>query len=155
MPPEVLAMLGLSAEATPEQIQAAIQEQRKTAAATERTNMLAALGLSEEPGKPADLQAVAAQAKDGVAYREAQLDRLHALTITMEGNDEAGVESRRRCPRGLRRAKPGAHQRPDHPPGSPPRHPARRAAEPHARQPAAAASTQKLKLSAFGLGGKR
>ena len=93
MPPEVLAMLGLSAEATPEQIQAAIQEQRKTAAATERTNMLAALGLSEEPGKPADLGALAAQSKDGLAYREAQLDRLHALTITLEGNDEAGVKA--------------------------------------------------------------
>jgi len=93
MPPEVLAMLGLGAEATPEQIQAAIREQRVNAAATERAGMLALLGLTEEPGKPADLANLAAQASDGVIYREAQLDRLHALTITVEGNDEAGIKA--------------------------------------------------------------
>ncbi|MFC4428038.1 S49 family peptidase [Deinococcus navajonensis] len=93
MDPKILAMLGLSADATPEQIEAAIREQRVKAAATERTNLLAGLGLTEESDKPADLGAYAAQARDGAAYRQAQLDRLHALTITVEGNDERGIQA--------------------------------------------------------------
>lgn len=91
MPPEVLAMLGLSADATSEQILAAIRTQRQTAASTERANILAALNLTEEADKPADFTGLAAQAADGRAYREAQLDRIHALTIATEGNDERGI----------------------------------------------------------------
>ncbi len=153
VPPEVLAMLGLSAEATPEQIQGAIQEQRKTAAATERTNMLAALGLSEEPGKPANLTALAAQAKDGAVYREAQLDRLHALTITMEGNDPAGIQAADDA------REVYAAQSLERISGQITRLEARRDTLPAGQQSKAPANTaapaQKLKLSAFGLGGKR
>lgn len=93
MDPKILAMLGLSADATPEQIEAAIRDQQAKAAATERTNLLATLGLTETSDQPADLKALAAQARDGAAYREAQLDRLHALTVAVEGNDEAGVKA--------------------------------------------------------------
>ncbi|AZI45323.1 signal peptide peptidase SppA (plasmid) [Deinococcus psychrotolerans] len=154
VPPEVLAMLGLSADATTEQIQAAIDIQRKTAASTERTNMLAALGLSEEPGKPANLSALAAQAKDGALYREAQLDRLHALTITNEGNDEAGVQAADDA------REVYAGQSLERISGQITRLEARRDTLPGGQQSkapanAAAKSTQKLNLSAFGLGGKR
>lgn len=96
VPPEILAMLGLKADATPEQIQAAIKAQRETAAAAERTNILAALGLTEEPGKPADFRALAARAADGAAYRERLLEQVSALTITTTGNDEAGQQAAER-----------------------------------------------------------
>lgn len=93
MPPEVLAMLGLQPDASAEEIMTAIRAQRANAAATMRAGMLADLGLTEEPDQPADLKALAAQAQDGQTYREAQLDRLHALTITTEGNDERGQQA--------------------------------------------------------------
>lgn len=96
VPPEVLAMLGLKADATPEQIQAAIKTQRETAAAAERTNILAALGITEEPGKPVDFAALAARAADGTAYRDALLGQIGALTITTTGNDEAGQQAAER-----------------------------------------------------------
>jgi len=154
VPPEVLAMLGLSAEATPEQIQAAIQKRDQVAAATERTNMLAALGLSEEPGKPANLTVLAAQAKDGVAYREAQLDRLHALTITNEGNDEAGIKAADDA------REVYATQSLERISGQIARLEARRDTLPAGQQSKSpantdAAPTHKLKLSSFGLGGRK
>lgn len=93
MPPEVLAMLGLAPEASAEDVMQAIKTQRATAAQTERTAILAQLGLTEEDGAPADFKGLAAQAADGRTYRDAQLDRLHALTIRAEGNDERGQQA--------------------------------------------------------------
>lgn len=93
MPPEILAMLGLTEDATPEQIKAALQKREATARATERATILAALGMTEEEGKPADLPALAAQAADGAAYRTALVDQLKARTITLRGNDDAGREA--------------------------------------------------------------
>ena len=93
MPPEVLAMLGLAPEASAEEVMQAIKTQRAAAAQTERTAILAQLGLKEEDGAAADFAGLAAQASDGRAHREAQLDRLHALTIRAEGNDEQGQKA--------------------------------------------------------------
>ena len=93
MPPEVLAMLGLAPEASAEDVMQAIKTQRATAAQTERTTILAQLGLTEEDGAPADFKGLAAQAADGRTYRDAQLERLHALTIRAEGNDERGQQA--------------------------------------------------------------
>ena len=90
MDPDTLALLGLAADATPEHIQAALDKRQKTAASTERAGILAALGLTSETGSDAHLRSMAAEAADGRLYRESQLDRLHALTITVEGNGEAG-----------------------------------------------------------------
>lgn len=153
MPPEVLAMLGLSADATPEQIGAAIEKQKRAAAQTERANMLAALGLSETPEQPADLAAVKRQAADGAKYREDQLDRLHALTITVEGNDERGIAAADDA-----REVYGA-QSLERISGQITRLEARRDSLPSGplsqSKQADAAPTPKLKLSAFGLGGRK
>lgn len=98
MPPEILALLGLSAEATPEQIKAAMQQREQSAAAEARSSVLTALGLSEEAGQPsADLADFAARAADGSAYREALLDQLKARTIALQGNDEAGLQAAERA----------------------------------------------------------
>lgn len=91
-----LAALGLSADATEPEILAAIearnQAQTQHAALTGR--ITAALGLPEGAAAPSDpLAALTAQAADGRVYRDAQLDRLHALTITTEGNDAAGIQA--------------------------------------------------------------
>lgn len=90
MTPELLALLGLQADATPEQIRAAILKREQTAKAGERAAILAALNVTEEEGKPADLPGLAAQAADGAAYRTSLVDTLKAHTITLRGNDEAG-----------------------------------------------------------------
>lgn len=93
MPPEILALLGLSEDATPEQIKAALNKREAAARATERTTILTTLGVQEEDGKPADLSGLAAQAADGAAYRTALVDTLKARTITLRGNDEAGQQA--------------------------------------------------------------
>ena len=97
-----LAALGLNADATEAEIMAAIEVRNIALARDERRGgrVLAALGypqgqtLPEGTVIPADpLAALSAQAADGRAYREAQLDRIHALTITAEGNDAAGIQA--------------------------------------------------------------
>ena len=88
--PELLALLGLQADATPEQIRAAILKREQTAKAGERAAILAALNVTEEEGKPVELPGLAAQAADGAAYRTSLVDTLKAHTITLRGNDEAG-----------------------------------------------------------------
>ncbi|MVN86826.1 hypothetical protein GO986_08625 [Deinococcus sp. HMF7620] len=87
---ELLTLLGLSADATPEQIKAALNKREAAAKTAERASLLAAIGVTEEEGKSADLAAVKAQAADGAAYRTALTDQLKARTITLRGNDEAG-----------------------------------------------------------------
>lgn len=97
MPPEILALLGLTEDATPEQIKAAIQKREAAAKTAERTSLLAALGVTEEDGKPADLTALKAQAEDGAAYRTALTGQLKAHTITLRGNDDAGQAAAERA----------------------------------------------------------
>lgn len=94
---ELLALLGLSADATPEQIKAALQKREAAAKNAERTAILAAIGVTEEDGKPADLAGLKAQAEDGAAYRTALTDQLKARTITLRGNDEAGQAAAERA----------------------------------------------------------
>ncbi|MDP9763850.1 S49 family peptidase [Deinococcus enclensis] len=97
MPPEILAMLGLDENATPEQIKAALQKREAAAKAAERTSIFAALGVTEEDGKPADLTGLKAQAEDGAAYRTALTEQIKARTITLRGNDEAGQAAAERA----------------------------------------------------------
>ncbi len=97
MPPEILALLGLPEDATPEQIKAALNKREASARAAERASILVALGVTEEEGKPADLAGLAAQAADGAAYRTALVDQLKAHTITLRGNDEPGQQAAERA----------------------------------------------------------
>lgn len=91
MDPSVLAALGLSADATPQEVLAAIKQREVTAATTQQANMLAALGLTADTGTEEGLKALARQAADGTAYRAELLDTLHARTITIEGNTAEGI----------------------------------------------------------------
>lgn len=91
--PETLALLGLAEGATPEQVRAAIAKREADARAAAQANIYAALGVTSDTASDADLRALSARAKDGETYRQAQLDRLHALTITIEGNHEAGRQA--------------------------------------------------------------
>jgi len=96
MDPAVLAMLGLSADATAQEILAAIKQREVTAATTQQANMLAALGLTAETGTEADLKAFARQAADGAAYRADLLEQMGKLTITTEGNGPEGIAASER-----------------------------------------------------------
>jgi signal peptide peptidase SppA len=96
MTPEQLAALGLSAEATPQEIQAALdaRNQAQTQHASLTNRITAGLALAEGADAPADpLATLTAQAADGRAYREAQLDRLASLVIVTEGNDPKGQQA--------------------------------------------------------------
>lgn len=96
MDPTVLAALGLSADATPEQVLAAIKQREVTASSTTQANMLAALGLTAETGTPEHLKALARQAADGAAYRADLLEQMGKLTITAEGNGPEGIAASER-----------------------------------------------------------
>lgn len=97
VPPEILAMLGLSEDVTPEQIKAALNKREAAAKAAERLSILTALGVTEEADKPADLTTIKAQAEDGAAYRTSLTDQVKARTITLRGNDEAGQAAAERA----------------------------------------------------------
>ncbi|MFC6617984.1 S49 family peptidase [Deinococcus radiophilus] len=88
---ETLKLLGLKADATPEQVQAAIQKRDAQA----RADVLAQLGIEDE--ETPDLKALAAQAADGVQYRQSLVERLRAATITQQGNDEVGQQAAERA----------------------------------------------------------
>ena len=93
MTPEQLAALGLTADATPAQIQAALDKQAADAqAATQHAGrVVAALALPEGADAPADpFAALSSQAADGRLYRNAQLQRLADLTLITEGNGASG-----------------------------------------------------------------
>ena len=96
MTPEQLAALGLQADASDTEIMVAIQAGRRAQAdylEAER-NTIAALALPEGAAAPSHpLYDLAGQAADGRAYREAQLERLHALTIVTHGNHPAGIQA--------------------------------------------------------------
>ncbi|GEM45904.1 S49 family peptidase [Deinococcus cellulosilyticus] len=93
----LLAGLGLAADSSPAQVQAALDTLKQNAAATERMRIMAALGASE--GKEVDLTQLKKLAADGEQYRADLLTRLHALTITLEGNTETGIAAADRAKR--------------------------------------------------------
>lgn len=93
VPPEILKRLGLSADATPEQMAAALDALETQASAAARAEALEALGLDEG----GDLKALAAQAADGAAYRQSLVEQLQAHTVTLQGNDESGQQAAERA----------------------------------------------------------
>ena len=89
----VLAYLGLNEGSTEEDVLAAIAERASTLVSTERTRLLAKLSLdSDTTDEQLDsyLTTLKAQAEDGKQYRADMLEHLANLTISTEGNDEAG-----------------------------------------------------------------
>lgn len=97
-----LAALGLNADATETDIMTALDVRNLALSREENRGaaLLAALGYAKGEALPEGavipqnpMATLAAQAADGRVYREAQLDRLHALTITAEGNDAAGIQA--------------------------------------------------------------
>lgn len=91
MTPEQLAALGLSADATPQQVLAAIEALTVTQAAHAAltTRLVAALGLAEGEDAPTDpLAVLAPQAEAGRAYRTQLLDQVASLTVTLAGHSD-------------------------------------------------------------------
>lgn len=99
----LLATLGLTADSTLEQAQAALDKHAQSLFASERTSLLAALGLKPEATQ-SDLATLAAQATDGQQYRMDLLAQVEALTISLEGNNEAGQVAAERRVRLLKAA---------------------------------------------------
>lgn len=101
MDPELLEELGLEANASSEDIRAAIAKREQNALAKgkreQQTETLKALGL-EENATP-DYTQLATQAADGRAYRSNLLTRLEQATIRAQGNDEAGIKAAERAKR--------------------------------------------------------
>lgn len=90
---ELLALLALPADATDDQIATMIATHRRAATA------LAATGLKVD-STPAAAAALAAQAADGLAYREGLTVRLKALTVsTTEGTTEQQEQAAERAVR--------------------------------------------------------
>ncbi len=100
MDEETLALLGLEADATPEQIRAAMKAQTDGARSAEKARHQAAvntaLGLTQGDGT---MDALTAQAADGRAYRESLLDDLERATVRAHGNGEAGQSAAARARR--------------------------------------------------------
>ena len=89
----ILASVGLNEGATDEEVLAALAKQTSTKVSTERTKILAKLSLdSETTDEQLDLYIaeLKARAADGKQYRADMLEKLAALTISTEGNDESG-----------------------------------------------------------------
>ncbi|MFA7459726.1 MAG: S49 family peptidase [Trueperaceae bacterium] len=94
---ELLARLGLTEDATAEEVAAALATLEEQAAT--RTNAQVAKALGVDAATPAALAAVKAEAADGRRYRADLLTRLHAATIRTEGNTPEGVAAADRAKR--------------------------------------------------------
>lgn len=94
---ELLARLGLEETASASEVSAAL-EALETQAAT-RTEVRIAKALNIEAATDTALANVAQEASDGRQYRADQLEELHRLTVTVEGNDTDGVEAADRAKR--------------------------------------------------------
>src|SRR5690606_12627735 len=94
---ELLARLGLTEDATAEEVAAALATLEEQA--TTRANAQAAKALGIDAITPTTLATVASEAADGRQYRADLLERLHKATIRTEGNTPEGVEAADRAKR--------------------------------------------------------
>jgi signal peptide peptidase SppA len=92
---QILALLGLAADATDEQIKAGLEAHTAKLVADQRAKFLATLGLKPEATE-ADLNTLKAQAADGAQYRTDLLAKVSELVIAVEGNNEAGQAAAQR-----------------------------------------------------------
>lgn len=103
MDPELLEELGLSDDATPEQVRAAIKTREQTAEAKGERKAQASvrktLALEDDADVSKALTSAASEAADGRAYRADLLQRLSTATICAHGNDEAGQRAAERSKR--------------------------------------------------------
>jgi hypothetical protein len=83
----------LGATPTREDAEAYAEFVAKEAQTKAKADVLEPLGFKDDAELVTNLKAASQQIKDGKQYREDLLSQLHANTIKLEGNDEAGIKA--------------------------------------------------------------